>query len=473
MSESFIDLGFGSSNEISINSLDIKGSIPSWLEGTLLRNGPGTFKVGRQRYRHWFDGLAMFHKFSISNGNISYQSKFLESKSYEKAKETGRIAYSEFATDPCRSLFSRVASVFNPEVTDSAKVNIAKVADRFIALAETPIQVEFNPETLKSVGILEWDTSSFGRMTTVHPHFDKSANEAINLVTRYGAVSKYCFRRSKLDTEFGDFSDLTSKVALKPSYIHSFGISQKYLVLVEFPLVVNPLSLLLWLKPYIENFNWEPERGTNFHVFERSTGKHVATHSTDAFFAFHHVNAFDNGSGITIDLVAYEDHQIIEAFYLKRLEDPDLKIPQGRLTRFSIEDVNTVSNIVKTELCKASIELPNFDYGKLNMQGSYRYVYGIGLSGQKRFYDQIVKIDIDLGKSLCWEESNCYPGEPVFVGRPGAVEEDDGVNLSVVLDEERGMSFLLILNSKDFKEIARAELPHSILFGYHGRFERQ
>ena len=164
--------GLGSSPETLIESLDVQGSIPAWLEGTLLRNGPGTFDAGRQPLRHWFDGLAMLHRFTIAGGSVSYGSRFLECRARTAVEQTGRLAFPEFATDPCRSLFSRVASVFHPEVTDSAKVNIARIADRYLALAETPIQVEFDPQTLRSVGVAEWDRSSFGRMTTVHPHLD-------------------------------------------------------------------------------------------------------------------------------------------------------------------------------------------------------------------------------------------------------------------------------------------------------------
>jgi beta,beta-carotene 9',10'-dioxygenase len=45
-------------------------------------------------------------------------------------------------------------AVFSPQITDSAKVNLAQIADRFMALAETPIQVEFDPETLEIGGCL-------------------------------------------------------------------------------------------------------------------------------------------------------------------------------------------------------------------------------------------------------------------------------------------------------------------------------
>ena len=44
--------------------------------------------------------------------------------------------------------------------------------------------------------------------------------------------------------------------------------------------------------------------------------------------------------------------------------------------------------------------------------------------------------------------------------------------LSVVLDGERGNSFLLVLDARDLAELARAEVPHHIPFGFHGQFAR-
>lgn len=45
-----------------------EGLLPDWLEGTLVRNGPGLFSVGETSYNHWFDGMALLHSFSIKNG---------------------------------------------------------------------------------------------------------------------------------------------------------------------------------------------------------------------------------------------------------------------------------------------------------------------------------------------------------------------------------------------------------------------
>lgn len=47
------------------------GSIPVWLEGTLIRNGTGIMKVGDDVYNHLFDGMAILHRYHIRNGNVS------------------------------------------------------------------------------------------------------------------------------------------------------------------------------------------------------------------------------------------------------------------------------------------------------------------------------------------------------------------------------------------------------------------
>lgn len=472
MSAPYAIHGFGESPEVAIDDVPVQGQLPDWLTGSLLRNGPGTFQVGTQRYRHWFDGLAMLHRFTILDGRVSYANRFLETESYRIARDEGRIAYPEFATDPCRSMFARAMAVFDPQATDSAKVNIARVAEHYLALAETPIQVEFDPETLRTVGVTGWDTSNFGRMTTVHPHLDEQRHEAINLVTRYGAISNYVFRRvDTTDPGLLEGTTVASRTVREPSYIHSFGMSERYLLLVEFPLVVNPISLLLWLRPYIENFRWKPGRGTRIHVFDRASGKHVRSVTADPFFAFHHVNAYDDADGsVVVDLVAYDDASVIESFYLQRLSEPDVQIPPGTLRRLRIPLTGPVERLRAEVLSPTALELPNIDYARKNTSPQLRYVYGVSVRGERGFYDQLVKIDVETRTTLAWHEADCYPGEGVFVGRPGREDEDDGVVLSVVLDAAVGTSFLLVLDAASFTEIARAELPHPVLLGYHGQF---
>src|SRR5699024_6992979 len=100
----------------------------------------------------------------------------------------------------------------------------------------------------------------------------------------------------------------------------------------------------------------------------------------------------------------------------------------------------------------------------------YRYVYGAASQGNGGFIDSLVKLDIDSGAVTVWQAQGCYPGEPVFVAAPQAETEDQGVLLSVVLDTGTGTACLLVLDAHTFTELARAQLPHHIPFGFHGNF---
>ena len=41
--------------------------------------------------------------------------------------------------------------------------------------------------------------------------------------------------------------------------MHSFAITERYLVLAEFPFVVVPVAIPLSGRPVIENYRWRPE----------------------------------------------------------------------------------------------------------------------------------------------------------------------------------------------------------------------
>ena len=65
---------------------------------------------------------------------------------------------------------------------------------------------------------------------------------------------------------------------------------------------------------------------------------------------------------------------------------------------------------------------------------------------------------------------NCYPSEPVFVPRPGASDEDDGVLLSQVYDGEKRETFLLVLDAKDMTELSRCYTGMRCPISFHGQF---
>jgi beta,beta-carotene 9',10'-dioxygenase len=101
-------LGFTTlASETRVDALPLRGVVPGWLKGTLVRTGPARFEVGNRTYNHWFDGLAMLHGFGFASGRVSYANRYLQSRSYQEAMARGTISRGEYATDPCRTLFQR------------------------------------------------------------------------------------------------------------------------------------------------------------------------------------------------------------------------------------------------------------------------------------------------------------------------------------------------------------------------------
>ena len=156
-------MGFLSQEEeVSVDSLPVQGELPAWLGGTLVRVTPALL----EHARHWFDGLAMLNAFGIGDGRVSYGSRFLESREYRHVREHGEMRGSGFGTDPCRSLFKRMSAMFDPEMTDNCNVNVTRLGERWVALTETPIAIEFDPETLATIGPVEWTPIAVTRAPT-------------------------------------------------------------------------------------------------------------------------------------------------------------------------------------------------------------------------------------------------------------------------------------------------------------------
>jgi beta,beta-carotene 9',10'-dioxygenase len=454
--------GFDSlEDETRLDRLPVRGELPSWLRGSLIRTGPAKWEVGDRAMNHWFDGFAMLHRFSFEGGEVSYANRFLESRAYRAARDEGRIAYSEFATDPCRSLFQRVSAMFSPKLTDNANVNLTKLGERFISMTETPIPVEFDADTLAAAGV---PYQPPGQLSTAHPHMDRATKGMLNYAAKLGPRTSYRFFLLRPGSSKPEV--IATKSVREPAYMHSFGLTERWLVLAEFPFVVNPPRLAFSGRPYIENYRWKPELGTRFHLFDRSTGEGVGPFETGARFGFHHVNSYEEAGEVVVDICTFPDAGIVEDLYMERLRAGKPVTP-GYLERFRI---SLEAKTVKSErLIDEPIELPRINYGRCN-ERPYRYAWGVGIGSG--WFDQIVKADVVEHRSTVWSEEGCFPGEPVFIAAPDADDEDEGLLLSIVLDGRKGNSFLLALDAQSLEELARADVPHHIPFGFHGQFAR-
>ena len=138
----------------------IKGEIPSWLSGTLIRVGPGKWNLDENfSLNHFLDGCAMMIRFEFNQKEkcVRAKSKFLQSDAYKKCCAQKRPVYTEFGThaytDTSKSVFARVFNKLVPsDLTDNDISNIYKINDNEIYLTTESCNIwRVNPKSLDSL----------------------------------------------------------------------------------------------------------------------------------------------------------------------------------------------------------------------------------------------------------------------------------------------------------------------------------
>ncbi|XP_029374502.1 beta,beta-carotene 9',10'-oxygenase-like isoform X1 [Echeneis naucrates] len=504
-------------------STQVQGTIPSWINGHLLRNGPGKFEFGNTHYNHWFDGMAMLHQFKLEKGQVTYMSQFLQSDAYKKNNESNRIVMSEFGTlslpDPCKNFFQRFLSRFEMiEPTDNASVSFVKYKGDYYASTETNFMHRVNPETLETLEKVDWSKFIAVNGATAHPHYDPDGT-TYNVGNSYGSKGTL-YNIIRVPPEKTDAKDtlqgatiLSSIVPANkshPSYYHSFAMSENYVVFIEQPIKMDLLKIMtckLRGKALSEGIYWDPKQETVFHLVDKHTGEVSSVkYHTKAISVFHQINAFEEDGFLMLDICCSDDGQAINNYLIQNLRKSGDALDKVYNTlcrtfprRFVLplnvtsetptgQNLNTrpSSEATCVKLCKdkvlcqhedlhgddlhefGGLEFPQINYGKYNTR-PYRYFYGCGF--RHLVGDSLLKMDLKDKTLKIWYQKGFYPSEPVFVPSPDAVEEDDGVILSVVLipSQDKG-TFLLVLDAKTFTELGRANVPVNMPYGFHGTF---
>lgn len=506
----------------------VQGTIPSWINGSFLRNGPAKFEFGNDRYVHWFDGMAMMHRFHIKDGNVTYSSCFLRSDSYVQNAEKNRIVVSEFGTlalpDPCKNIFARFFSRFQiPKATDNASVNFVKYKGDYYVSTETNYMRRIDPQSLETKEKVDWTKFVAVNSATAHPHYDQEG-ATYNMGNSYG---KHGFfynivrvpppDETAAKTDCADLSgakvicSIPAAEPRKPSYYHSFVMSENYIVFVEQPIKLDLLKFMLYRiqgKSFHKVMTWEPKYNTVFHLVNRHTGKaSEVRYQCAPMFTLHQINAYEDNGFLVMDMCCGDDGDAVGEFTLENIRrksgeemdkfynglcrnlprryvlplnvDEQAPLDQNLITlnRYTATAVKTKPKEVfltheelhdDTLLQYGGLEFPQINYAEYNGR-PYRYFYSCGFGHV--FSDSLLKMDVHTKELKVWRYPGLYPSEPVFVASPRATEEDDGVVLSVIITPRKEKStFLLVLDAKTFTELGRAEVPVNIPYGTHGVF---
>ncbi|CAM0882745.1 unnamed protein product [Alopecurus aequalis] len=463
-------------------ALEVEGKLPLWLDGTYLRNGPGLWDLGDYGFRHLFDGYATLVRVSFRDGRAVGAHRQIESEAYKAAREHGKVCYREFSEVPKQEGFmafvGQMARLFTgSSLTDNSNTGVVRLGDgRVLCLTETVKgSIVVDPDTLETVSKFEYEDKLGGLIHAAHPIVtDTELWTVIPDLIRPGYV---VVRMDAGSNERQFVGRVDCRGGPAAGWVHSFPVTDNYVVVPEMPLRYCAANLLRAEPTPLYKFQWHPEAGSYMHVMCKASGKVVASVEVPPFVTFHYINAFeekdDEGrvTAIIVDCCEHNaDTSILDNLRLHNLRafTGEDVLTDARVGRFKIpldgSPFGELESALDPEQHGRAMDMCSINPDRVGKE--YRYAYACGARRPCNFPNTLTKIDLVEKTAKNWYEEGAVPSEPYFVPRPGAVEEDDGVAISMVSAKD-GSGYALVLDAKTFKELARAKFPYGLPYGLH------
>ncbi|KAG7157614.1 carotenoid isomerooxygenase-like [Homarus americanus] len=495
----------------------MSGSIPPWLRGSYILDGPGRMTFGEYEFNHVFDGSALLQKFTFGETGVTFASRFLRTYAYNTNLEHEQIVVSEFGTtgkSVAKSKLSKLGDrfAFDKMFSDNAPIGVVTFGGEYYCITEAPFLHKIDPTTLETISKVDLHKELGINSHCPNPR-TLADGTTLNILHGVGATGpKYdimAFPPKPLDGKAHVFAkpkkiaSVDARWKLNPCHMHTFGLTENYFVLLEQPLTIDVKAMVantIRDKPFIGGMEWMEDKLVKIHLINRETGKEVKQKvKCEAFFYMHIINCHERDNHVVIDVNAYKKPDLLHAFHVKNLREKGgnlgNELDGGNVKRIVIpmevsEKVAPELNLVMLPGTKAKAhrqkdgsliltpdvitdyaqEVPTLhpDY----VTKRYRYFYGssgnmTGTTGK------VSKVDMETREIKEWCEDDLYTSVSYFVPRPGATTEDDGVLLVTILHgKDRKKITLLVLNSADMSEAARvvfitsSDVPRSL----HGNF---
>jgi len=495
------------------------GTIPPWLRGSYILNGPGRMKYGDSEFNHVFDGSALLQKFNFSEIGITYSSKFLRSYAYTCNSENESIVVSEFGTTGASVKTGKMAKLgekfaFDRLFSDNAPISIEKYGGDWYAVTEAPFVHKVDPTTLETISKCDLHKELNINSQCPHPYLlpDGSSYTVLQAVgatgPKYDIVKippKPLDGKNHVFAKPEKVASVDARWKMNPCHMHSFGLTEKHIVILEQPLTIDVMAMVANTvkdKPFIGGMEWKADKLVKIHLVNRETGKQVKQKiKCEAFFYMHIINAYEKDNHVIVDLNAYTKSDLLDAFHLKNLRENGKNLASsldaGAVKRIVIPmelndkaapEMNQVmlagskakalrqkdGDLILTPevLQNTSLEIPAINQNYVTKK--YQYFWG-SHGDLSKPQGKVGKLDVDSQELKVWGEDGLYASVVQFVPRPGATAEDDGVAVAACLhggSNERNKITVVILNAADLTELARStftapsETPRSL----HGTF---
>lgn len=474
--------------------------LPGWLNGTFVRNGVGQLQVGERTYTHAFDGFAGIASIAVAGGAAVLDSKVLASEAYTLSVEAGTIVPHQTlgAVSPPWNVSERMDIISGP--VDNMPVNTRRsstVEGELEALTDVNGAVHFDAATLD---VTASDPLSACLYSTAHPII-ASDGTAYNYVGC--PATKSLSIRAERDGETTVVGEVVG-VDFVP-YIHSIALTDNYAVLVAMP-VSMPTGMKDLTSPLFQGMDWMGDtHNATVYVFPRDPNAAVhrkrrggvdtarplapvATFDVPAFVFYHIVNGYedpDQDGTVVLDVAGYGNPNslLVPGFgdmaTMLNATARDALLPTAELFRYTLPVASGGGHVAPRVLqatdptgVQRPYEMPRMDPRRVSKPYNFVYGYTTFADPQGVCFSAFAIVKHDLAKetALVWQTANHYPGEAVFVPRPGGTAEDDGVLLSIVLDGTKGTSYLLALDAATMEEVATLYTDGMIPVSFHSNW---
>ena len=446
--------------EIDAAPVRVEGSVPAWLRGALLLNGPALWELPGGALQHWFDGYAMQHRIAIDAGDASYRSRFVGSDAYRRSVAAGKPVYGEFGSPNPASLWSRLRG---PQATDNPAVVMSRHGARWTAVTETPHFTYFDADTLETQERVDLSGPELPMHLMAAHGLTLADGSYLNVGTQFGPKCRQTLFR--VPPGAARPVAIGSLAMPKAGYTHAFALAPGHAIVWECALRAQPLAFRFGAKSFKDNFRWEPDGGSAIHAIALAGGA-VRSWRIPPMFAFHATQAFADGADLVLEISIYDDGLAFDDLTLARRRQgaPLRSIP--RLVRYRLRAGAADAD---PEPLGVALELQQIHPAACGQRRA-SVCWGSGFGARGEFLDRTLRVDLDGGAVTTWQRANAVHLEPLFVARPGGSADDDGVLLVPTLADDDAASVICIVDARAMQCLAELHAPQVIPFGFHAAF---
>lgn len=448
---------------------DLEGALPSELEGTLYRNGPGLLEVGGHPVKHPFDGDGLISRIEFRQGQAFYRSRYVRTAGFVAERQTQKPLY--------RGVFGTqkpggpLANAFDLRLKNIANTHVIYWGGKLLALWEAAEPHRLDPTSLETLG-LDYLGGQLqpGDAFTAHPKIDPGHHGQPRLV---GFSVKAGLSSTITLMEFdpnGDALARHSHAVPGFAFLHDFALTPNYAIFFQNPVSFNPLPYILGFKGAAECIEFNPKQPTRVILIPRNGTDPVQIIDTDPCFVFHHANAFEQEGQVVVDSICYERFPTLERGADYTSVDFDT-VPEGQLWRFRL-DLQT-SQAQMERLITRCVEFPAIHPDRIGRPYRYGFIGAAHAAQGNAPLQALLKWDLHTGNQEVWSAApHSFMGEPLFIPRPQAQSEDDGWVITLMYNAARRCSDLVILDGRHLTAgpLTILKLRHHVPYGLHGSF---